>query len=348
MPMKSDLARIARGLRDVAKRYEADASRDVKPEHLGRNIHDRDVQAASLFMEAIDAGAFPEARAAVNHGWWDRRQGRLPGGPVTVYGTLDETLLTSARIDLPNGTSVHFESDMDEAVRQEALDRYRVDAAADLRPDQLHWCWIFTVGWLVQTRPSEFRHDAARWDWSHVLRGASGRPVGKDGKPLRQRWYKDGVPLPDDFRPRPGMEPGKYSIRLVSAPAHETDRHDHADSLAVLRRRAEVHGDACRLLAEMIAPERSSRGDAGGPPVQSGLVVGDLATRLGVVTRTVNTWAKKAGVPTPGPGRRNFIYPWVDVRKICAEIIGSSSELKIRQAASEVVAEMEKKRKDGR
>jgi hypothetical protein len=46
-----------------------------------------------------------------------------------------------------------------------------------------------------------------------------------------------------------------------------------------------------------------------------------LATELGLTSDTVNRYAKRAGVPTPGRGQKNFRYPPAHIQEICALIL---------------------------
>lgn len=131
--------------------------------------------------------------------------------------------------------------------------------------EEFHYLlWSYAVGsWLVMRFPERFRHNAAEWDWSPLAYDSKGRPLGKDGKPLRVKRYKNGKLLratsskkkevsPADRRPPRKLAPGKYSWRLDGKIAREVDFYDEADCMEHLRVRAEVYADACRLLTDLI------------------------------------------------------------------------------------------------
>ncbi len=116
--------------------------------------------------------------------------------------------------------------------------------------------WKFTItSWLAEHYPGKIRRDLSKYDWWHAATDKDGRLLGKDSKPLVQRWYRDGEPVPDDVRVDPhNLEAGhRWEWKLDGEIAGETDFHDASDSLEHLRNRAEVYADACRLLAELIA-----------------------------------------------------------------------------------------------
>ncbi len=123
--------------------------------------------------------------------------------------------------------------------------------------------WTFAIGsWLAKRYQSRFRAKAGDWDWSQIATDEKGRPLGRDRKPIRGRWYKDGKPLRARAGLAPPYPPGTYSYRLEGTPAHVDDFYTEEDTLAHLRVRAEVYEDACRLLAELAGP-RAEQPDAG-------------------------------------------------------------------------------------
>ena len=210
--------------RELAARFDKYEGRDADHRHLETNIRDTGRQAGRLLVKAIDAGAFPQGRAKENRGWWDRRIGRVPGSVFTL-------------------------SAKDEAVP----DVQEPGAPSPFNSEQYELCWVFAVGsWLVRRFPDRFRDGAAGLDWRFVATDGHGGFVDKKGKTLTGRWYKDGQPLPASFRMQGKLPPGNYQWKLDGEPADRADFFTPADWLAHHRNRAEVYGDACRLLADLI------------------------------------------------------------------------------------------------
>jgi len=63
---------------------------------------------------------------------------------------------------------------------------------------------------------------------------------------------------------------------------------------------------------------------------------GQLQDSLSISATTLNQYAKDAGVPTPGRGKRNFLYPKNDVIKILHQM-GKASEQRLRQRSTQVL-----------
>ncbi len=79
-----------------------------------------------------------------------------------------------------------------------------------------------------------------------------------------------------------------------------------------------------------------------------GFLPGELASELGVSTKTINTYAKIAGIPTPGRGKRNFRYSEIDRIAILAHAASNaSSDLDIVAKAKIALQETETKPKNG-
>jgi hypothetical protein len=70
----------------------------------------------------------------------------------------------------------------------------------------------------------------------------------------------------------------------------------------------------------------------------------DLCKELDVSSATINTYAKKAGIPTPRSGQRNYRYTGADRRSIYLAIISKSSDAKLVQRAREQVEQKSKAR----
>ncbi len=233
----SEFKSIASEFRRLSTRFEEYRQQDVKAVHLSVNLGESKVRSGRLLVAAIDAGAFPKSMSQQNGEWWDRTIGRLPGSVFTI----SSDGFRWRKGEPPPGESPEFVA----------------AASKPLDPGQLARCWTFAIGsWLVLKFPYRFRHNAAGKDWTHdLLDRETGRPVDKDGKVLRGRWFKDGEPLPYDFQHTPDLRDGNYEWKLEGEPAMEHEKYDEADWLDRLRARAEVYADACELLADLV--ERS-------------------------------------------------------------------------------------------
>ncbi len=236
--VSQELQRIARDFRRLSRRFHDYARRSRKVSHLDVNVCASAVQAGRLLVAAIDGGAFPKSSRKKNAEWWDRREGRVPGGPVAVLGSLRWKKGEPSPEQAPE---------------------YLATAAGLLDAKQLALCWTFAVGsWLVRAFPDRFREGAASWDWTHILTDDEGHAIGTNGKRLVGRWYKNGKPLPRNFKgPRRGAV-GRYGWRLKGQLVRREELYDEADWLERLRIRAEVYCDACLVLSELIGPETAS------------------------------------------------------------------------------------------
>ncbi|QOJ18612.1 MAG: hypothetical protein HRU76_13920 [Phycisphaeraceae bacterium] len=295
------LTAIARGFRALAERYTGDVERDTKAGHLAFNVRARNIQASRLLVAAIDAGAFPKVRAELNGAWWDRATGRLPGGVLTIYGTITWKQGEPLPDDRPE---------------------YLADAAKPLTPEQHAMCWVHALtSWLYPKFQPRFRHDANKLDWSHCATDAEGKPVDRTGRTLEAHWYRNGERLPDGWNPANVCDGAHYELKLDGEIAKREDFYSEVDWLAHHRVRAEVHGDACRLLAELIdagiqlAPPAGARGDAGGNddarppalPTAAAIEENDVAI-LEFLNRTPSLRRKIADVlPDEGPGDRKAV-----------------------------------------
>ncbi len=227
---------IASEFRRLSKRFEEYRQQDARAAHLSVDLAESTVRSGRLLVAAIDAGAFPKSMSEENGEWWDRTIGRLPGSVFTIF----PDGFRWRKGEPPPGESPEFVA----------------AASKPLDPAQLARCWTFAVGsWLVPKFPLRFRQNAAGKDWTHVLVDReTGRPVDKDGKVLRGRWFKDGKPLPYDFQHTPDLRDGNYEWKREGEPAMEHEKYDEADWLHCLRVRAEVYDDACQLLADLVEP----------------------------------------------------------------------------------------------
>ena len=76
--------------------------------------------------------------------------------------------------------------------------------------------------------------------------------LGKDGKPLRGRWHKDGKPMPAGFKWTPSRGSG-YSWSLNGEPAEAADDYDASDTMEHLRAQVVDWADVCHALADLAA-----------------------------------------------------------------------------------------------
>lgn len=232
--MSQELQRIARDFWRLSRRFQDYARRSRKVSHLKVDVYASAVRAGRLLVAAIDGGAFPKSSRKENGEWWDRREGRVPGGPLAVLGGWEE-----------GGPSANQESE------------YLTAVAGLSDAKQFAACWTFAVGsWLVRAFPDRFRRNAGSWDWTHILTDDEGHPIGSDGKRLVGRWYKNGKPLPKNSKALRRGDVGKYEWRLEGQLVRREELYDEADWLACLRIRAEVYCDACLVLSDLIGPKR--------------------------------------------------------------------------------------------
>jgi len=239
----TQLSRICEDFRLLSARFEEYGRRAEKPKHLAIDIKEAAIRAGRLLVAAIDAGGFPKSRMKRNQEWWDRARGRVPGYFFTVLGY----------VRWHEGQPSPF-----------CAPEYLAAVTQPYQPEQFLRCWQHAVGtWLARRFPSEFRHGAERCDSFLEARDEAGRLVGKDGKPLRRRWYRNGKPL---RRAPKSLRPGDRCA-LDGEPARQWDFYDNADALARHRVRAEVYADACRVLASLLERNRSTGriGSVGAP-----------------------------------------------------------------------------------
>ena len=259
------------------------------------NVAQSKVQAGRLLVAAIDGGAFPESLCDVNGQWWDRGQGRVPGGPFAVLGGIRWKAGDPSPFAAPDYL---------------AAARRSWDAA------QFAAVWTFAIGsWLVKAFPDRFRHGAAEYDWLHVATDREGYPVDKDGKRILARWYRNGRPLPRGFVWRPGLR-GKYQWRGDGQLVDREELYDESDWLAHLRIRAEVYSDACLVLAVLIGPKKD---DADLPDLPVQYVTRSQAAAI--VNRSPRTFEHYTDMPKPAvPGGKGrpaewewpIIRPWLE------------------------------------
>lgn len=295
-----ELQRLVRDFRRLSRRFPEHVRRARKLGHLNMNLAATAVQASRLLVSAIDDGAFPESARDRNGGWWDRSKGRVPGGPVTVEGTIR----WSVGEPLP-----------------EQQPRFLAAASAPFDDAQYRRCWMMTISsWLTKAFPDRFRPGAAEWGWSHVAYDKDRRPLGRDKKPLKSRWYRNGRPLPRTFKgPRPG-DVGRYQWRLGGPALRVEELYDEDDWFADLGIRAEIYSDACLLLSDLIRPA-SHKGDPAELPIE-------YVTRsqaAAIVNRSPRTFEHRRDMPKPairgGAGRASE-WDWAELRPWLAQAFG--------------------------
>lgn len=283
---------IAPDFRRLSRRFQNYARRSRKANHLCVNVSASAVQAGRLLVTAIDAGAFPKSSREKNGEWWDRREGRVPGGPLAVVGSIKWNVGDPS----PDQASEYLSA-----------------AAGTLDAQQFAVIWTFAVGsWLVKAFPHSFREGAASWDWSHILTDDEGRAVGRDGKRLVRRWYKNGKPLPRNFKWSPQLKDGKYARRLEGQFVRREELYDESDWLAHLCIRAEVYSDACMVLSELTGPEKHSDEQP-----DELVTLNQVAPLVGLHKRTLERYVRSGSLPQPdirgGNGKANK-WHWTTIR----------------------------------
>jgi len=189
------------------------------------------IRAGRLTLAAIDIGVFTA---------WDRAEGRVPGGPHTIYN---------------QPTPPFRDGKPDEVDYRARIGGVWTDAQCDR-------CWRHTIQWLRTEYPEYFRPDSADLLWDRALIDANGRLLCVDGKPVRRRWYKGDQPMPDDFNPTPRESIG-YTSKLEHPPAMERDTYNNPDCAHHVASISEISSDACALLVELVgaAGGREGEGD---------------------------------------------------------------------------------------
>jgi len=284
---------LAREFLRLSGRFDRFVSLSEKVRHLAENVHQCAVQAGRLLVSAIDAGAFPGSARERNGDWWDRRIGRVPGGPFAIPGT--------------------FQWKLGDPLPHQAP-AYLVAAAGAFDAQQFSAVWMFAVGsWLVRDFPDRFRDKARSYDWSQILTDKAGYPIGKNGKRLEPRWYKNGKLLPKSFEYAFQKDGANYSGRLNGRLVLREELYDEADWLAHLRIRAEVYSDACRVLAELIDPDEVASSHLTSIPIQ-------YVTRsqfAAIVSRSPRTFERIKDLPPPaiagGMGKPSE-WIWSDIK----------------------------------
>ena len=106
--------------------------------------------------------------------------------------------------------------------------------------DQLILAWkLFVVPWLVSVRPGAFKPSAGQYDWPGVKHDAGGRPVGRNGAPVK--WIR-----------RVDKATGHPSFKIDQPFALVTDDLAEIDRL---RAQAGDWADACTLLHHLLVEQ---------------------------------------------------------------------------------------------
>lgn len=193
--------------------------------HLAANVRSAQIRAVRLFIEAVDAGAFPKPRAMENHGWFDRKQAALPGGRIFFTDKL------KTGVPMTKAETVKL-------------------AMAYSDDRQCHGSYPFLIAWLRNARPNSFRSDATEVHLEAVATDRQGRSLGKDGKPAR--YILNGRRMPIAYKPNVLRLERGFSLKLDAV--SESYFYTDADWLNTLRTQCEVCEDACRALSDLIEP----------------------------------------------------------------------------------------------
>ena len=111
----------------------------------------------------------------------------------------------------------------------------------------LYWR-MFVLPWLAGKWPSRFK--ARPGAFPRVKTNAEGRPLGKDGKPLKGRWVDKAGGLLKDVDVR--KPPAGARWELDGKVATEADDKDRADVKHDLEELARDYADGCRLLGRLL------------------------------------------------------------------------------------------------
>lgn len=78
------------------------------------------------------------------------------------------------------------------------------------------------------------------------------------------------------------------------------------------------------------------------PQPGGGYLAADLRNMTGLAGNTVNKYAKKAGVATPGRGKKDYRCPADDMRKILKTIIENTTDRRVKKKCEESLANLSK------
>lgn len=102
---------------------------------------------------------------------------------------------------------------------------------------------------------------------------------------------------------------------------HRVDELGDSDREHVENTLRDVHDDLARSLSIRDQVEKSPETKLSAPAPAPGFTVMSLRSMTGLGNTAINSYAKKAGVKTPGRGQRNFQYPRQDVYRILQQIV---------------------------
>lgn len=134
----------------------------------------------------------------------------------------------------------------------------------------------------------------------------------------------------------------KYVIRDVAWETIESEiKLEWAAAVSKLERDAQ-QGIAEAPPPEAIAVEvgQSATASPADPASVAGVSPSELATQLSIDNRTLNRYAKGAGVQTPEQGKRDHKYTAADQRKICIYILEHVTGEKVKAAAERLRAQL--------
>ncbi|MBI4719471.1 MAG: hypothetical protein HY763_16875 [Planctomycetes bacterium] len=232
-------------LRVLAGRFEEFPRLKNKARHLDAALFENEVRAGRRLIEAIDAGGFPPARENVNGVWWDRAQGKIPGGfnAVCVESKWPQV---HSLVWVEDSPRIGYAIQEEWAKSEEYLSLFR----DPLQPWQYARCWLLAItNWLSKQFPQRFTHQADMKTFKALLAQRTAREI--EARRSSVALYKDDARLPHDATPSPpAVGPVHYDVRVADHQA--ADVLDDADWSNRQRDLMHTDADACRLVAGMV------------------------------------------------------------------------------------------------
>jgi len=292
-----DRSRVAvvNQFRILADRIREAPARSETLGHIDSHLWEYDIQGAKLVLQCIDERAFTKGNRKKNGDWWDRKQGRIPGGPLTFYRPVPQALMHELHRKSGGETTIFKINNKKEAVVK-AWKEYRRDVQGAFSEEQLIRLWRYTVSaWLVPSFPTRVRHNGGQLDWPQVARDRSGRAL------TRRECGLD--PCPDDPR-------GLDAFVAVAELYKDPDWWNH------FRTQAEVHADTCVLLAELLEAGASVPIPKRSPNLPTRIVDRkEAATWFRVEKRTLDKWIVEGAVAARMLSLHCWIFDLADVEQ---------------------------------
>lgn len=209
----------------LARRLDDAIRQEKKTRHLVIRKVRLETLAARFVVRAVNAGhfdAYPKLRENLRRAW----TGKLPGGTGTIMIDQNGRIRTNIAADV-------------------APDDGKPLSIAECTDERLARLWVFPVVHVLQTiQPDRFEGSAGKCNFRTVRTDSAGRPVGKDGEPLK-------MVRTETVDPRTGVK--HITGKLNGEFAFVEDDYDELDATARERFRVEDSASACLTLADLLS-----------------------------------------------------------------------------------------------